>query len=94
MKKQKAILILALILPLTLISFLSLTPIDGRAAPTPLDWGTPAPGGRYWDFDNNTIVGWQVDGDVEPYQLIYNISSMKYLKNVCHKISIHIIKTL
>lgn len=48
--------------------------------PPYMDWNHPEPNGRYWDFDNGSIVGWIQDEQSSSKKLIFNISST-YLKH-------------
>ncbi len=77
-KKIPIILIISVLLPaITLLSSDSTRIVSA----TPMDWNYPEPNGRFWDFDNNTIIGWHVKSNTGDTDLIYNISSMKYSNN-------------
>ncbi|MHA1491222.1 MAG: hypothetical protein ACTSRI_16430 [Promethearchaeota archaeon] len=95
MKNKSVILILFMLFSITAISLMSLSTItvvaDEGGGPPFMDWERPPPPtvvGRnesYWDFNNDTVIGWRItmeqDGSRMSMNMIFNISSMKYLIN-------------
>jgi len=66
----------------TILSIVSLTTINTKGAPNPMDWTYPEPTGRYWDFDNDTLIAWEVTTQHGTTKYIYNITKMGYLENL------------
>lgn len=93
MKNKSVILILFMLFSITALSLMSLSTItvvaDEGGGPPFMDWDRPPTvidkAGNYWDFDNDTVIGWRVTMEQESssmsMNIIYNISSMKYLIN-------------
>ncbi|MFX1444655.1 MAG: hypothetical protein ACFFHV_14675 [Promethearchaeota archaeon] len=66
------------------LNFINVAADEGGGPPY-MDWDVkpdPPNDKCYWDFNNGTLVGWHISGDIGNRDFIYNITSMRYLKNI------------
>ncbi len=85
MTKKSKIIVFILLFSMLLSSLISSNIMnvaaDAGGGPPYMEWGNPpaSPNDKvYWDFNNDTYVGWQMTSDYGSETLMYNITSMGY----------------
>ena len=85
MKRTSTILLISMFTATMFFSMISMNitkvAADEDGGPPFLDWNRPPDppkDGNYWDFNNGTHIGWRVYSPGGVYELIYNITTMKY----------------
>jgi len=86
MKYKKNVIIIALLISSTLLSIASLTLTNSMGTSDFLPQPDPPNENIYWNFDNNTIIGYRVEiynGTrlLQKMDYIFNISATKFYKN-------------